>query len=148
MVNAHAALSPLVATRYSAGVGTAVVLFDGHCRLCDAGARRLRALARPGAIELRDFQRPGVIDAFPGLTHAECMRALILVTPDGRRVRGAEAVAAALLTRRVLGLPAALYYLPGLRQLADAAYAWIARHRYRLFGRKPACDDGACALHG
>lgn len=125
----------------------AIVLFDGHCRLCRAGARRLHALARPGAIELRDFQQPGVLAAFPGLTYDECMRAMILVTPEGRRLHGAAAVAAALRTRPVLGLPAALYGVPGLRQLADALYAFVARHRYRLFGRAPACDEAGCALH-
>ncbi len=124
----------------------AILLFDGHCRLCRAGARRLQALARRGAIELRDFQAPDALVAFPGLTHDECMRAMVLAMPDGRRVRGAQAVAEALRTRVGLGWLARLYYVPGLRQLADAAYAFVARNRYRL-GRAQACDDAGCALH-
>ncbi len=125
----------------------AVVFYDGHCRLCRAGARRLLALARPAAIELRDFQLPGALAAFPALTLAECMQAMVLVTPDGRVMRGAQAVVEALATRRGLAFARALYGVPGLRALTDAAYAWVARNRYRWFGRAPACDDGSCALH-
>lgn len=137
--------------RYAAvgdgAAAAAILLYDGHCRLCVAGARRLSALGRRGAVEPRDFQRPGALEAFPGLTRDECLRAMVFVRPDGRRVHGAQAVAEVLATRRGMGLLARAYYLPGLRALCDAAYAWIARHRYRLFGRAPVCDDDACAVH-
>jgi predicted DCC family thiol-disulfide oxidoreductase YuxK len=123
-----------------------VVLYDGHCRICTGGARRLAALARPGAVEIRDFQDPGVLAALPQLTHEQCMQAMQLVTPDGRVFSGAEAVVRALASRSLVGIPARLYYLPGLRQLANAAYAWVARNRYGLSGA-PACDDAGCALH-
>lgn len=125
----------------------AVLLYDGHCRLCVGGARRVQALARSGAVELRDFQQPGVLDSYPGLTRDECMRAMVMITPRGHRFHGAQAVAEALRTRRVVGLLARLYYVPGVRACADAAYAWVARNRYRLFGRTPSCADDACAVH-
>lgn len=125
----------------------AILLYDGHCRLCIGGARRLQALARSGAVELRDFQQPGVLDAFPMLTRDECMRAMVMVVPGGCVFHGAQAVAEALATRRLIGSLARLYYVPGLRALCDAAYAWVARNRYRFFGRAPACADDACALH-
>ena len=41
------------------------------------------------------------------------------------------------------------YYVPGIRQLADGIYAFIAARRYRIMGRAVAageCTD-ACALH-
>ncbi len=124
----------------------ATLLYDGKCRLCRAGAARLESWAAPGSLELADFQAEGVLQRFPGLTHAACMQAVHLVRPDGRVQRGAEAVAGVLLTRPVLCGWARLYYLPGLRALVDAAYAWIARNRYRWFGR-PACGDQGCAVH-
>jgi predicted DCC family thiol-disulfide oxidoreductase YuxK len=123
-----------------------VALYDGHCRICTAGARRLSVLARPGTVELRDFQEPGVLAAFPSLTLEQCMQALQLVTPEGRVFAGAEAVVRILTRRRILGAPAWLYYLPGVRWVCDAAYAWIARNRYRLSGAE-ACDDAGCAVH-
>src|SRR5678815_5761699 len=99
-----------------------VVLYDGRCRFCVAGARRLASLARPGAIEMRDFQVPGVLAAYPQLTYEACMRAMQLVTTDGRVYEGAEAVARVLMTRPVLGVVARLYYVPGVRGAVDAVY--------------------------
>jgi predicted DCC family thiol-disulfide oxidoreductase YuxK len=125
-----------------------VVLYDGHCRICTAGARQLAALARPGAVEMCDFQEPGVLAAYPQLTHEQCMRAMQLVTPDGRVFEGAEAVAHSLYSRPLLGSLARLYYVPGVRTFADLIYAWVARNRYRLGGRAAdVCDDAGCALH-
>lgn len=126
------------------------VLYDGHCRFCQRQMRKLLRLARPGALAPVDFQAPGALDAFEGVTWEECMQAMIVVAPDGRRWQGAEAAARALVTRRVLGAWAWLYYLPGLRQLLNAAYRAVARRRYRLAGRAVAegeCEEGSCALH-
>lgn len=122
------------------------LLFDGHCRLCTDGSRRILRLARPGTIELLDFQQPGVLDRFPGLSHDDCMREIKLVNGDGRVFGGAEAVARAIATRGVLGAWAYLYYIPGLRQLTDSTYAWVARNRYRFMGRTD-CTSDACSFH-
>jgi predicted DCC family thiol-disulfide oxidoreductase YuxK len=129
--------------------GRYVVLYDGACRFCSAAAQRLAALARRGTVEMVNFQSPGALDRFPGVSHAACMQAMHLVTPDGRLYRGAEAGVRALATRRFPGWLAYAYYLPGLRQLFDRLYAFVAARRYRLMGRTAAaeCDGGTCALH-
>jgi predicted DCC family thiol-disulfide oxidoreductase YuxK len=124
--------------------GHHVLIYDGLCRFCTAGARRfVRWMGGAGA-ELVDFQRHGALARFPGLSHDECMKAMQLITPDGRVYRGAEALARALLTRRIVGALAYLYYLPGLRQSLDWLYARVAANRYRIMGE---CKDGTCALH-
>jgi len=130
--------------------GRYVMLYDGLCRFCTAGARRLEAWMRLGSVECVDFQRPGALDRFPGLTHERCMERLHLVTPDGRVFGGVEAIARAVLTRPVLGKAALLYFVPGLRQLLDGLYRIIAANRYRLMGKAVAsgyCEGGTCALH-
>jgi predicted DCC family thiol-disulfide oxidoreductase YuxK len=134
---------------HTAPPGRYVVLYDGACRFCSAAAQRLAALARPGAVEMVNFQAPGALDRFPGVSHAACMQAMHLVTPDGRLYRGAEAGVRALATRWFPGWFAYVYYLPGLRQLFDRLYAFVAAHRYRLMGKTAAgeCDGGTCALH-
>jgi protein-S-isoprenylcysteine O-methyltransferase Ste14/predicted DCC family thiol-disulfide oxidoreductase YuxK len=138
---------PLAAER-TTPPGRHVVLFDGHCNFCAVGARKLIALARPGAVELVSFQEPGVLDQFPGVTHAACMRQMYLVTPDGRVFGGVEAGVRAVATRPLLGWLARAYYLPGIRLLCDAGYALIAANRYRIMGRAVAAGKcGSCALH-
>jgi predicted DCC family thiol-disulfide oxidoreductase YuxK len=133
---------------YAPRSGHCVVLYDGLCRFCTLGMRRLQALARPGAIEAVDFQQPGALDRFPGISHDACMRQMHLVLPDGRVIGGFEAAVQALATRPILGRFAYLYYLPGLRQLCDWLYCVVAANRYRLLGKTAgACAGGTCALH-
>jgi predicted DCC family thiol-disulfide oxidoreductase YuxK len=126
-----------------------VVLYDGHCKFCTHAARRLTTLARAGAVEAVDFQEPGALDRYPGLTYEACMEAMYLVAPDGQFFRGFEAAVQALATRSFLGMLARVYYLPGIRQVCDRLYAWVAANRYRLFGRTVVdhCAEGTCALH-
>src|SRR5262245_31830356 len=52
--------------------GRFVILYDGHCRFCTAGSRRLASWMR-GTVEQADFQQPGILQRFPGLTHEKCM---------------------------------------------------------------------------
>lgn len=127
-----------------------VVLYDGHCKLCTRGARKLVALARPGAVEAVSFQEPGVLDRYPGLTHDACMQAMYLAAPDGRLYRGFEAAVRAVATRPLLRVVASAYYLPGIRHVCDWLYAWVAANRYRLLGKTTAdseCTEGTCSLH-
>ncbi len=129
--------------------GHYVLLYDGLCRFCQAGAKRLLALARPNTLHLQSFQEPGALERFPGLTHEMCMQQMILVTPRGQAIGGFEAAVQAVATRPLIGRVAYLYYLPGLRWLLDGAYALIARNRYRILGKTHggACEGGTCALH-
>ena len=122
-----------------------IALYDSHCRICTAGAERLARWGAPGSVELRSFQEPGVLDAFPGVTFEECMKRIVVVSPDGRLFAGAEGIARVAMTIRVLGVLAYAYYLPGIKQLAELVYRTIANNRYRLGGRT-SCD-GACAIH-
>jgi predicted DCC family thiol-disulfide oxidoreductase YuxK len=130
--------------------GKHVVLYDGHCKFCIAGSKRLLALARRGAVDAVDFQQPGVLERFPGLSHDDCMQAMQLVMPDGRVYSGFEAAVRAVATRPVLGTVALSYDLPGVRQFCDLLYRLVASYRYRIMGKAVAageCEGGTCALH-
>lgn len=121
-----------------------MVLYDGECPVCTRQARSLSHFARR-RIEARPYQSFSSTD--PRLSRAELDRELKLVTPDGGVFGGAEAIVrAARLARPALGWVLSVYYVPGLRQVADRLYSWVARNRYRLFGRSgPAvCSDDTC----
>jgi predicted DCC family thiol-disulfide oxidoreductase YuxK len=128
--------------------GRAVVLYDGHCRFCTRSAGRLVRVVGATRLETRSFQVTGVLDAFPGLTHEECMTALHLVELDGQVWAGAAGIARALALRPVVRPFGQAYFLPGMHQVADAVYRLTARNRYRIPGRADDCDpDGTCHLH-
>jgi predicted DCC family thiol-disulfide oxidoreductase YuxK len=118
--------------RYVPDMGSAppgdVLFFDGACPACRRAVARLQRRLGPGRVEARSFRAPGALDAFPGLDPERCRRALQLVRADGEVFAGVEAVVQALRHRR-LGRLARLYYLPPLRQLADATYRAVARRR-------------------
>ncbi|HEV8061844.1 MAG TPA: DUF393 domain-containing protein [Gemmataceae bacterium] len=122
------------------------VLYDGHCRFCCGGARRLARWAKPGSLRMIDFQAPGALDPFPGLDHATCMRHMIMVTPEGSRFIGAEAIVRALATRGGIAKIGYIYYVPGIRQLSDLLYFLVARVRYWLPGKGRECPSGTCRL--
>jgi len=124
------------------------VLFDGDCRFCTGSAHTIRRWFGRERIELRNFQEPGALEATPTITHAAAMKKMHVVAADGRVFAGAEAFARILAGVPVAGWIAFAYYVPGLRQLVDLAYALVARYRYRLFGRTGKCDGGTCHLHG
>jgi predicted DCC family thiol-disulfide oxidoreductase YuxK len=124
--------------------GHDVILYDGHCRLCRAGAKQLEQLLGGRGTELRSFRDEGVLAVFPGVSPERCEEAIQLVQSDGRVFEGAEALVQAL-GRRPLGRVLFVYYVPGLRQLADWLYGLVARYRFRIAGRT--CPDGACAVH-
>jgi protein-S-isoprenylcysteine O-methyltransferase Ste14/predicted DCC family thiol-disulfide oxidoreductase YuxK len=145
---AREAEEPPVAAERTTPPGRYVVLYDGYCRLCAGGAKQLVALGGPGALHKVSFQDPGVLDSFPGVSHAACMRQMYLVAPDGRVFGGFEAAVQAVATRPLVGWLAYGYYLPGVRLLLDGVYTLVAANRYRLLGKAAAaCDGTTCAVH-
>jgi protein-S-isoprenylcysteine O-methyltransferase Ste14/predicted DCC family thiol-disulfide oxidoreductase YuxK len=148
--SAREAEEPPLAAERTAPPGRTVVLYDGLCQFCTAGARKLLALARRGSIELLSFQEPGVLEHFPGISFTACMRQMHLVNRDGKVFAGFEAAVQAVATRPLLGLFSYAYYLPGFRLACDLLYAQIAANRYRLLGKAVAsgeCPGGTCKLH-
>jgi protein-S-isoprenylcysteine O-methyltransferase Ste14/predicted DCC family thiol-disulfide oxidoreductase YuxK len=147
---AREADEPPVAAERTTPPGRGVVLWDGHCKFCAPGARKLVALARPGALDLVNFQEPGALDRFPGVTLDACMQQMYLIAADGRVYGGFEAAVRAVATRPVLGWVAYLYYLPVVRLAFDLVYALVAANRYRIMGKAVAageCEGGTCSLH-
>lgn len=110
-------------------------LFDPECPRCRAFARFLVRWTR-GRVVCRPLDSEGAPFLHPDLSHARLLRAAHLVLPNGYLAEGAEAGALALGQRRGWGWLFQLYYLPVIKQLAQALY-WAVRATRR---RCPACD--------
>lgn len=99
----------------------------------------MQRLNRANRFDVQPWQTPGLL-ARTGLTAEQTMDAAWFVDSGGRQQRGAAAINAALAEiGGVFKFMAALYRLPGLRQLEDAVYRWVAANRYRLPGSTAAC---------
>lgn len=115
-----------------------IVLFDGVCNLCHGAVRFL--LERDPAARLRFASLQSGVGRALLAEHgidADALDTIVLVDADGAHLRSD----AALRIVRVLGPPwswlRVLAALP--RPLRDAAYDFVARNRYRWFGKKDAC---------
>jgi predicted DCC family thiol-disulfide oxidoreductase YuxK len=117
---------------------TVTVVFDGTCNFCTWSVELIERYDRDQRVQPVPFQSPGTL-ASHDLTQAEAESAAWAITPRGGRYRGAGAVNLALSVALGNRLPILLYQLPLIRQLQDAAYAWIARNRHRFRGVRPYC---------
>ncbi len=114
-----------------------LVVFDGDCGFCTWSVGFAQRWIRP-AVAFVPWQRADLVAV--GLTPQACSQALQFVDPGGHVQAGGRAVCA-LLVAGCLPWPliGRLGSLPGVRQLVDAGYRLVARHRHRLPGATPAC---------
>lgn len=119
----------------------AIILFDGVCNLCSRSVRFVirrdpHARFRFAALQSDAARRAcaGVGATPPAVVEPDT----IIVIVNGRALERSDA---ALAIAARLGFPwrllAALRIVP--RPIRDAAYRFVARNRYRWFGRTDAC---------
>lgn len=115
-----------------------IVVFDAMCVLCSANAAFILRHDRTGRFRLASMQsEPGAaLYRKFGIDPAD-PETLIVVSGE-RALRDSDAVLAiwAELDRPWRWL-ARFRVVP--RGLRDPVYRWIARHRYRLFGKRQTC---------
>lgn len=115
-----------------------VLYFDGNCGMCTRSVNSLMRRQRTGDLHIEPFQRPGTPELL-GVSHDEMFEAAWWKDSSGNVYRGAEAINAALSAGMGSRIPLAVYRIPGVRQLQNAAYRWVAGHRYRFPGTTPHC---------
>ena len=115
-----------------------LLLFDGVCHLCDASVRFILRRDPAGRIKFAPIQSPLGRELYTqnGLDPA-APNAMLFLTPTG----AFRASDAALEIARTLGgaWQLALIFKPLPRALRDTVYYFIARNRYRWFGKDESC---------
>lgn len=109
-----------------------VVVYDGDCKVCTRLAGALSRWDTRATFDVVPSQAPGVQARFPWIPPRAYRDSLQLVGEAERTWQGAAAIERILdlLPRgRWLGW---LFSLPFARPLAERAYRWFARSRYRL----------------
>lgn len=74
-----------------------------------------------------------------GLTAEDGLTQAWFVAADGTLSGGAEAINRCLRTVWWIRPITYLYHLPGIKQLQDRAYRWVADNRYQMPGSTAAC---------
>ena len=112
-----------------------IVFFDGVCNLCNGSVRFLIRIDRKKRLlfgPLQSHVAHKLLGDVPGELHT------IIYLRDGRQLEQSDAVLAILCDAGGIGTLAVLGYLIP-RSWRNIIYRFIARHRYRLFGKRNSC---------
>jgi predicted DCC family thiol-disulfide oxidoreductase YuxK len=115
-----------------------IIVFDAKCLLCSHWVQFLLKHDRRRVFQFASIQSKAGMDllARAGLNITK-LETLLLV--DGER--SYQHTAAILRVLHQLGFPWKLAWITWLlpSPIRDAIYCWIARNRYRIFGRSDSC---------
>ncbi len=116
-----------------------IVLYDGVCNLCDGAVRFILPRDSRGTFRFASLQGAFATSLMMrhGIAISPTPESILLVS-DGRVYQESEAI---LRIAQGLDFP-----WPGLgiflfvpRPIRDGIYRWVARNRYRWFGRAESC---------
>lgn len=115
-----------------------LVVFDGDCVLCSRSMRLLARLDRARVFRMTPAQGAIGQALYRHLGLPTDRFETYLLVADGRIHQRSDAIVEiARRLRRPWKAAVALAIIP--RRLRDALYGRVARHRYRIFGRREAC---------
>jgi predicted DCC family thiol-disulfide oxidoreductase YuxK len=121
------------------------LFFDGACGMCTRSRDLLLRFNRTGNVQTETLQSPGAAQRL-GIAPAGLLESVRWLDASGAVYSGAEAANAALSAAVGTRIPLAIYRIPGIRFVEEAAYRWVAANRYRFPGTTPYCEShpGAC----
>lgn len=120
------------------GDAHAVVLFDGVCNLCNASVTFVIDRDAAGYFRFAPLQSDEGRRLLADHAHGEPDLNSVMLIEDGRLYT--RSAAALRVAHRLKGLWSWLYvFIVVPAPLRDAVYDFVARHRYRWFGKQDAC---------
>jgi predicted DCC family thiol-disulfide oxidoreductase YuxK len=117
------------------------ILYDATCALCVGSKKKLESWSTAGSMSFVAIQDPEAKALAPGLTEEQLYGAMHVVG-EGKVTGGADGW---FRIMRLAPLPMAWVAWITPLVVARPVYGWIARNRYRWFGR--VCEGGTCSLH-
>ena len=115
-------------------VDESVVLFDGVCNLCNGAVQFILARDPRQRFRFASLQSEAARRLVKGGVPAE---AIVLIEAGKTYIKSAAALRIARGLRFPWPLLFALVVVP--RFLRDLVYEWVARNRYRWFGKRDQC---------
>ena len=122
------------------------VFYDGDCAFCRRSVELARRLDWFGRLAFVNVREDSPLLHRPPVAGAPLLEQMHVLTPGGRFYGGYAAVRAMAWRLPLLWPVAPFMYLPGVTQLGDRLYKWVARNRFQLVP----CQHGACTIqrHG
>jgi predicted DCC family thiol-disulfide oxidoreductase YuxK len=120
------------------------VYFDGACAFCQKSVGLLRRLDWLHKLTYVDVRDPQQLTTEPIAVKPErLLEEMHLIPPSGGKLyHGFGAIRWIAWRLPALWLVAPLLALPGVPELGQRLYLWVARHRFQLIP----CHGGVCTL--
>lgn len=113
------------------------LVYDADCGFCTATATWL---AKRGTVKIIPWQELADLRSF-GLTIELVTERAYWLASDGRMAGGSQAIGLALIARGgAAALAGRMVTVWPVRPIAERAYGWVARNRYRMPGGSQACQ--------
>ncbi|MCB0568945.1 MAG: thiol-disulfide oxidoreductase DCC family protein [Phaeodactylibacter sp.] len=115
-----------------------ILLFDGVCNLCNSSVQFIIRRDPAGVFRFASLQSETAREMLAGSDKKiQALSTVILYEHGKWRLKSDAALH---IVRRLPGLWPLLYvFILIPRPLRDAVYDWVARNRYRWFGKKEQC---------
>jgi predicted DCC family thiol-disulfide oxidoreductase YuxK len=111
-----------------------IVLFDGVCNLCNGFVQFILPRDPAGRFRFASLQS----DSARRLLKGDAPVETVVLIEEGKTF--VKSTAALRIARRLqFPWPAVYAFIVVPRGLRDILYDWVARHRYRWFGKRDAC---------
>ena len=123
------------------GPSPVTVLYDGHCVLCTRSKQQLERWHTAPAMRFLPLQSPEARAMVPDMDEKRYQGAMHAIE-DGRVYSAHEGW---FRIMKLAPLPLALLAAATPTFIARPIYAWVARNRYRWFGKL--CEGGSCQVH-
>ena len=125
----------------------AVILFDGVCNFCNASVNFVMKRDPKGRFRFAPLQSDvaGELLDRSGLNRDD-IDSIVLVEGDRAAVKSTATLRIVSQLTGLWPLLSVFRFVP--RFLRDAVYDWIARNRYRWFGRRDSCMLPTAELRG
>ncbi|MEX2213829.1 MAG: DCC1-like thiol-disulfide oxidoreductase family protein, partial [Phycisphaeraceae bacterium] len=121
-----------------------ILYYDTFCPVCRRSRFAMEIFDVGKRIEFRDIHDRELMQRdLPGVTYAQSLKEMMVVSPGGKLTRGFDAFRTAMRVLPALWLILPLLYLPGVSHLGRRVYRWVAKNRFRLVK----CDVGVCNMH-
>lgn len=105
-----------------------LLLYDGRCASCSRWARWVARWDRWQAVEVRDLHDPAALDGSAAIVPKdELGTAVHLILPDGRVLKGFDALRRLLWIHPLLWVFIPAAYLPGMARIGNRLYYRFAR---------------------
>jgi predicted DCC family thiol-disulfide oxidoreductase YuxK len=123
------------------GAAPLTVLYDGHCVLCTRSKEKLERWQTAPALRFLPLESPEARALVPEMDEERYLGAMHVI--DGGRVFSAHEGWYRLM--KLGPLPLSLLAAATPAFIARPVYGWVARNRYRWFGK--VCEGSSCRAH-